>query len=630
MLDAMRRGAGSWLAKILLGILGISFALWGIPEVFRAATHDSLASIGSTTISTEEFQQAYQEEMQAISNQLGRRLTPEQARMFGLETRVLSRLVGTAAIGEHAHDLGLSISDKAIADEIRAEPSFAGADGKFSKPAFDGFLRQIGMSEGRFLALRRGEEMRDQITQTLLANVTTPRSTLEILNRFRGETRSLEFFTLNPDTAVKVDTPDEGKLRAFYEQNKARFVIPEMRKIALLTLTPDEVKKTVAVGDEEVQAAYEHSKASFNTPEKRKVTQLAFADKAAADKAYAELSKAANFDEAAAKLGFKASDVDLGLVAKTDLIDNAVADAAFALKKGEMSKPVSGRYSTVILRVTDIQPGKERTFNDVKAELVDKLATERANHDIQELRDKVDDERNAGKTLKDIAAEVKGVFREVAAIDRNGNGPDGKPAIDGQDAAKIGAQAAGGIGGEAIELSNGGFAWLDVLGTTPQVQRSFEDVKADVEKAVLADERTKAVAALGQKLVDRIKAGESMEALAKETGSKLDKTASPITRMTVPTGLGQNAVQQAFALPKGGAVASVTPDGKSRTIVRVTDIVAAAELTKEQADRMQSDLVQQVSGDVLAEYVGGLQDRYKLSVNEAAVRQAIGDTATAR
>ena len=626
MLDALRRGAVNWLAKILLGLLVIAFAIWGVADVFRGYGTGTVARVGSIEISTDEYRQAYQSELDSISRRFGRRLTAEQAKLLGIEQRALSRLMGAAAIDNHTRELHLSLSEQGIADIIRDDPAFHGPNGQFSRTAFQAYLRQNGYSEGRYLYDRRKEEVRDQLTDTLLGGLAPPQLVLDLLHRYREETRVIAHFTPDYDKLVKVAEPDETKLREHFEQNKRQYVTPELRKINVLLLTRDAVKARTAVADDEVKAAYEAEKEKYNIPEKRRVQQLAFPDKAAAEKAYAELAKAKNFKEAVAKLGFKESDIDLGLIARKDMIDAKTAEAAFALKKDELSKPVEGQFALVLLRVGEIVPGKQKTFEEVGSEIKDRLAEERAAQEIQTLHEKVENERSAGKPLKEVGEQFKLLFREVAEIDRTGKGPDGKPVNDLPQAAKV-AQAAfagaQGLEAEATELDDGGYAWIDVLGVTPEKQKPFEDVTAEVKTAFIEAERRKEVAALAAKYTERLTGGEALEALAKEAGSKVEKT-NPVTRSTSPQGLTQNAVQQAFTLPKGAATSAVTADNKGRTILRVVDIIPAPAPTAEQTERLKTELTRQMQTDILAEYVGGLQARYGVSINEAALKQTLG------
>jgi peptidyl-prolyl cis-trans isomerase D len=627
MLDALRRGATGWIAKILLLVpLVIAFAVWGIGDVVRQTGGATVARIGKADITADEFQRTYQSELSQMSQQFGRRLTPEQARMIGLESRVLSRLIGTSALDQKARELGLSISEAAVANEVRNDPMFFSLDGKFSKPTFDAFLRQNGLSEQGYLNARRSEDIREQLTDSILAGTVVPQTMIDTLHKYREETRVIEFVTLEPAKIIKVTDPDDAKLKEYFEANKRRFVIPESKKIAALLLLKSDVIKRVTVPDDEIKSTYEAEKEKFNTPEKRRIQQITFPNKAAADAAFATLSKAKDFPADAAKLGFKETDFDLGLLNKRDMIDAKIADAAFALKKDELSKAVEGQFSVVLLRATEIVAGKQRTFDEVKGELKDRLAADRAKTEIQSIHDKIDDERSAGKTLKDTAAKFNLTLKEVAAIDRQGNGPDGKPVPDLVEGARLALAAFGGNAGneaDAIELGDAGYAWLDSLGTTPEKQKAFEDVQAEVKTGWLDTEKLKELGSQTAKFIDRATKGETLTALSKDTGGKVEKT-NAITRSTSPQGLSQTAVAQAFALPKNGVLSSSTADNTSRTLMRVLDIIPAPAATPEQIEKIKSELKRQMQSDTLNAYVAGLQTQLGVNVNDAAVRQSLG------
>lgn len=626
MLDTLRRGAGNWFAKGMLALLIVAFAVWGIGDSIRSSGSNTLATIGSTVITPDEFRQAYQDEMAAISQRLGRRLTTEQARMFGLEQRTLSRLIGSAAIANHAQDLGLSVSDAGLAQIIRQDPGFQGPDGKFDQRGFESYLRQMGMSEQRFVFERRKEEVRDQITDSLLVNATPPKTLIDLVHAYREETRTIETITPDYDKLLKIPEPDEAKLKAYYEQHKAEFMTPELRKVNVLALSREALKARQTVSDADVQAYYDAQKDKYNIAEKRRIQQISFPDKAAAEKAYAELSKAKNFNEAAAKLGFKESDYDLGVLAKKDMIDPKVADVAFSLKKDELSKPVEGQFTVVLLRASEITPGKQRTLAEVKGEIVDALQAERANEELRGLHDKVEDLRGAGKLLKEIATELNVPFNEGVETERSGKALEGKPGITAADAPRIaqGAFAATvGVENEALDLSDG-YAWFDLVAVTPSKQKPFEDVKAEVTAKVKEEDRRREIASYAAKLADRVNAGESMEAIAKTVGAKVEKSTA-FNRSTSPHGVPQAAVQQAFATAKGRATSALTADGNKRLILKVVDVTPAPPATTEQTARIKDDLMRQMQSDMLAEYVGALQTRYGLKINETAVRRALGE-----
>ena len=626
MLEALRRGVKGIFIKILLGLLIIAFAVWGVADVFQSRGQGPLAKIGKTEISTDAFQTALQVEISNLSRQFGRRLTVDQARALGIDQRVISRLVGTAAIDNHARDLGLYLSDATIADAIRNDPGFQGVGGTFNRDSFVEILLQNGLTEQRYFAERRADEIRQQITGTLTAGNVPPAVMIDTLHRYRGETRTIALLTLDPEVSGKVADPDETKMKAYYEQNKRQFVAPEYRKVPLILLTDAEVRKRIEVSDADMKALYEQEKDSFATPERRKVQQLSFPDRAAADKALATLKAATSFDEGLKALGLKDSDIELGALTKRDMIDPKIADAAFRLEKDQLSEVVQGTFANVILRVTEVTPGKQSTFEEVKDRLRDRIAGERAGRALQDRHDRGDDARAGGGSLKEIAERLNVPFMEIDATDKQGLKPDGKPALDNPDAAKIFASAfigGGGLDREAVELESGGYAWVDVAGVTAERQKPFEEVQDAVKVAWIEAERRTALNTAAQAIVDRVNKGTSLEDIAKELNLEV-KLAQPVTRSEQAEGLARPAVQRAFSLARGTAAAVESPDGKSRTIIAVRAVVDPPPPTTEQRDALRKDLERQLQSDAIGAYVNALQTRLGFTINEAVYRRAMG------
>ena len=627
MLDQMRRGVTNIFTKMLLALLIVAFAVWGIGDVIRRSGQTALATVGSTEITQDEFRQAYQDEVQSVARRLGRRLTSEQAKILGLETRALSRLIGFAAVDIQARELGVTVSEGIVVNIIRADPAFQGPTGQFSHTQFRQALGQYGyQSEGQYIKARQRDIMREQLTETLATGVVPPSSLLNLLHRFREETRVVEYFAPDYDRHIKIADPDEATLQAFFDQNKRQFLALESRTANLLLLARDDILSRITVTDEEVKAAYEAAKETYNVPEKRRVQQLTFSDKAAAEKAYATLSKASNFEEAAAKLGYPAADIDLGLLTRQGMIDPKIAEAAFALKKNELSRPVEGQFSIALLRVPEIQAGGQRPFDEVKAAIRDGIANERVGQKIHELHDAAENERAKGRPLKEIAEQLKLPFREITGMDRLGKGSDGKAAIPHADSGRIAEaifEASPGVETEAVELSDGGYAWFDLVSITPERQKAFDEVKSEVRMNYLEAERRKEIASFAAKQAERIKGGETVAKLAKELGGSVVRT-PPFKRAHSPAGLPSAAVQQAFGLPKGSAASVATPDGKSRLIFKVAEINPAPPPTPEQTQTLKADVAKQIRVDLLEQYVAGLRTRYGYTVNEALLKQALG------
>lgn len=626
MLDALRRSATGWVAKIFLGLLIISFAVWGVADVFRGYNEGALARVGDREITTDEFQRALQLELDLMARQIGRRPTLEQARAFGLDARVLSRLIGSAAVDQHASELGLGISDAAVAEAIRNDPSFRNPDGSFNRVALENVTRELGLSEYGLLVLRKKEEVRDQITGAITAGVYVPDTLIDALHAYRNEARTVEHFTIDPKVAVTLPEPDPAKLEETYEANKQRFMTPEYRKIAYLGLTTEEVKKRVSVTDEELRASYEHEKARYEVPERRRVLQIAFKNKADAEQAAAAIAQGRTFEEVAKEAGVSEADYTLGLLSKADMIDPAVADAAFNLQSGAVSGVVEGRFAPVLVKVTEIQPGKQKTLDEVKDQVRDRLAEGKAVPELNRLHEEIEDRRAAGKPLKDIAAELKLPFVEIEATDRSGKAPDGKTAIEGPDAQRVlnaAFQGQVGFEGDSVELADGGYGWVDVTSVTEARQRSFEEAKADVAALWREQETKRILSELGTKLAERAGQGESMEALAREVGGKVE-TARNIKRIGGAPGLPDSAVGQVFITPAGKAASAETRDGSSRVVFKVTEVTPAPPATPDEKTRLRSELDRQLQTDALAGYLTALQDRLGVSINQAAYLRVVG------
>ena len=627
MLDALRRGSTGWVAKILLAVLVLSFAVWGVADVFTGFGRGSLAKVGEQEIRVEDFQRQLQNELQIISRQSGRRLSMEEARAAGLDNRVLAQLMAWAAVEQHATNLDLALSNETLVEELKVDPAFKGPDDKFSRLTFENVLNQMGLSERGFLNLRRRDEVREQLTAALVNSVAVPDTMINLVNAWREEKRVAEYFTIDQDKAVTVPEPDDAKLKSTYEANKGEFTSPEFRKLAVLALSIDTLKDKMDVSDAEIAASYEDSKNTYNTPERRRVQQIAFKDKSAAQEAKVALKDGKAFGEVAKEAGAKDADIDLGLITKGQLIDPKIADAAFSLEKDQVSDVVEGRFATVLLRVSAIEPAVTRTLADVKDQVRDKLAAQKAQNELQGLLDRVEDNRAAGKPLKETAEEMNIDYLEIPATDRYNKTPDDKLAIalpDAQSVIKTAFDSEVGLENEGIELRDGGYAWVDVLGVTGKTQKPFDEVKDEVKKLTIKQERDRLVSELATKLVERADAGESMEALVKEAAAPKLDTSPPFTRTTEPHGMSKDAVSKAFTLAKGKAGSAPTTDGKSRTVFKVTEITPAPEPTKEQREKISSELKNQLRDEALSAYVIALQDRLGASINQDEYKRAVG------
>ena len=464
---------------VVMGVLIVSFGIWGIADIFRGFGQSTLATVGHTEISTEQFRQLYTDRLQQIGRQFGRPMTMDQARAFGLDRQVLQQTIAEAALDEEARRLGLAQSEEETKRKIFSDPNFKGANGSFDPARFAAAIRQFGYSEARYVADQRKVTLRRQIAGTISAGLSPPKVMIEALSHFQNEQRSIEYVKLNAAQAGTIDPPSPETLAGYFDEHKVQFRAPEYRKIAFVAITPEEIGKWSEVSDEDAKKLYEKRRETIGTPEKREVQQVVFPNMEEAMAARTRLGSGTSFDELAKERGLKASDVDLGMVSKSEIIDPAIANAAFSLPSGEISQPVQGRFGVAVVKISKIVPGVDVSYDSVSQGLKKEIATERARKQVSDLRDKMEDERGGGASVIEAAKKLGLAAVTIDAVDRSGRLPNGQLAtnvLPGLDVVTQAFNSDVGVDNDPISY-HGGYVWFDVLGITPSRERRLDEVK---------------------------------------------------------------------------------------------------------------------------------------------------------
>ena len=619
------------MAKFFLGILILSFAVWGIADVFRGWGQGAVATVGEAEISTSEFDRALRTELDTLSQEAQRRITIEDARQQGYDRLILSKLIGQAALRAHGDELGLGLSDADVVARLTADPDFAGPDGKFSRQGFSGLLSRMGVSEARFLEMRRDDDLRRHFSSAILSATVMPPALITIANAYENETRTIDFFRIDAAKVASVPDPDDTKLQAHYEANTAQFMTPEYRSYTAIVATVDALKAEVEISDDELKTTYEAQKDRYDTPERRRIQQIPFKDKAAASAAREAIEKGEkNFMEVAKEQGATESDVNLGMLAKSQLIDPNIAEAVFKLERDALSDVIDGRFSTVLVRVIEIEPGRVSSFEDSKTKVRDELALTRANLLLQERADLVEEARNAGKTPKEIAESLKLTFHDIPASDEDNKTPDGTTALDvptPERVTRMVFRTEPGTETEPVEIGSDGYAWIDVRSADEPKQKPFEAVKAEVKTSFIDQERARLVKEAADKFVERVTSGEDFAKIAEDAGGTPD-TLEDIKRNMSPPGLTQDAVRVAFTLPLNGAASALTVDRGTRTVMKTVKITPAPEPTPSDKEKLVSNLQQDLQNDMLIAYVTALQDKMGVTINDDEVRRVTGADVT--
>ncbi|TPQ50848.1 peptidylprolyl isomerase [Prosthecomicrobium hirschii] len=628
MLDSMRRGASTWIAKLLLALLIVSFGIfWGVSDVFRGFGGNTVASVGSQKVTTTAFDQAYRRELDTIGRRRGKPMTRDEANRAGLPALLISQMVTDAAILDAARRLGVGVSDIELVRQIQADPTFQ-AGGQFSRGRFSQILQSNGWSEDQYIALARDSAIRSQLIEAVAGPMPAPKMLLEAANAYRNEERVVSYLQLTPAIVGDIADPAPDVLKSYFEERKVQFRAPEYRKVVALAIDPETIARPGDVTDDDAKAAYQRNLSRFGDPEKRRVQQIAFDKPEEAEAAAALLKSGKSFDDLLAERAIKAEDADLGLLSKAGFLDPAVGDAAFGLAKdGDVTGVVKGRFRTVMLRLMEIKPAGQKPFEEVKTQLKSELARERAVNEIMSRHDQIEDARAGGAHLDEVAKrfDLKSVSVE---FDRTGRAPDGSSPTGLPEAAKLipaAFESDVGVENDTIPHGANGFVWFEVTAITPARDRPLEEVTAEATARWKADQLRARLAAKAVELTARIEKGEPIEEVAKSAGLEV-KTSPALKRGEPAEGLGAGVVSAAFSGPEGTATTALGEDG-SRFVIRVKEVNEAVFFGDTDTSRaLDKQIATDIQNTLQEQYVRQLRNDVGFSVNQQVLSRLVGNS----
>jgi peptidyl-prolyl cis-trans isomerase D len=610
----------------VMGVLIVSFGVWGIADIFRGFGQSTLAKIGRTEISAELFRQIYNDKLQQLGRQFGRPLTMDQARAFGLDRQVLQQTIAEAALDEEARRMGLGQSDAEVMRTIYNDPNFKGLSGTFEPARFQSTIRQFGYTEQRYLAEQRRVGLRRQIAGTISAGLEPPKVLIDALTRFQNEQRSVEYIKLDTAQAGQIDPPSPETLAAYFDDHKTQFRAPEYRKFSFVVINPEEIGKWTDVSDEDAKKVFEQRRDKLGTPERREVSQMVFPNAEEALAARGRITSGLSFDDLAKERNLNVSDVDLGMIAKSAIIDPAVAEAAFSLPSGEVSQPVQGQFGVALVKIGKIEPGVTPTYESFAAQLKKEIATERARAKVAELHNKMEDERGGGASVVEAAQKLGLAAVTIDAVDRSGRMPNGQLVTNiprGLDVVSQAYNSDVGVDNDPIQFG-GGYVWYDVLGITPSRERALDEVKDQVEARWRDDQISTKLRAKATEMVEKLEHGGTLAEEAAAVGSKVE-TAAGFRRDASLPGVPASVVTAAFRTAKDGVGQTPGAGGSEWIVFRVTDItVPPVDAASDDVKKLKETLVRGLTDEQLAQYVTKLESEIGTTINQAAFAQVTG------
>ena len=586
---------------ILLGFLFVGLIGFGTGNL--SGNVKTIGKIGDTDITVNQYVRALQSELRNTSQQFGQQLTLQQLQAFGIQQRVLSRLVTDKLLENEATKLSLSVDDNSVRDNIISLNAFKGPDGAFNQDAYNYALENAGYTSAEFEEEIRAETARNILSQSILSGNTINKIQAELLAAFLLEARSFNIQVLTADSVDFIaQNPTDLELQEFLDKNTEQYTVPESKMISYAILEPEMLADSVPIDNGILQNIYEEKKSEYNKPEERTIDRLSFLS---ADEASSAISKIKNndtdFDELSLERGLTEDDVAYGTFSKEKLAD--ASEEIFSAKIGEIVGPVETDLGPVIFRVREIVAAESTSFDDAKNSLAKEYALSEAKKLVDE---KIEESQNllaAGGTLEDLVSEVGFKIEKILF-----NEETDMPVLKDQTFARSAQNTEIGEFPEIKELSNGGLFALRVDDVVAARTKNIEEVRSELEGAI---EKQKIQIKLDQTANDLLKNNQYKGKIL----SFNDKT-----RDTTLPDMPENVITEIFNLEIGkGSV--VSGDQKSY-ILRLKN-VSEADLSTDNAKLLISQIKNQInnslSADLFESFANMARINSKLDINEQAL-----------
>jgi peptidyl-prolyl cis-trans isomerase D len=640
MLDAIRTASSKWLGRLVLtvimGFLIVSFAIWGIGDMFRGSVSRTVATVGSETIGSEEFRNNFNRELQRVQQQTRRPVTTEQARAFGLDRTLLNQMIDEAALSQRAKALGLAVDDATVLRTITEAPDFKTA-GVFDRQRLGDAIRQAGMTEQEFFRKQGELVTRLQLYGGLVGGMPGSTSLSRAIHQYREEQRNFDVVVVPADKVPAPAEPSEADLKAFFDERKAEFRTVETRKVTVIKTSPADFAGELTVTDADLKAYYDRELAAgrFGSPEKRQAQRVLFDTEADANAAAEKLAGGMTFEALLAEKKLAEKDVDLGLKTANEIADPAVRAAIFATDVGKVSAPVKDPFGFVLLRVTKIEPAQVQAFETVKDRIAAAAREDKLRRDptisgkLATIYRAIEDQRIAGKSLAE-AAKAAGVTETVIpALDRQGsNGAGGRVDVPGGTETVNSIFASDiGLDNEPLQQRDTGYIWYEVNGVEPARDKTFEEVKDDVKARFLADRRDKALAEFVTTQIQKIESGTSFAIVASQLLLPIQRVTA-VKRNGQDSTLGQAGVERGFSGPIGKAVSAVAPNGGRLIIMPIETSLLPYDPAVDEKSGFLKQIGTGIGTDIMAQYTAAIRKDLGVSINQSQVDQALGQSAT--
>ena len=405
----MKSKINKFFAWIIVLLLVLGLAGFGLQDVLSRWGTSKLATVGEVEISTEEFGQSFIREINYISQNIGKNLTIEEAKSFGLHLQVVERLINRSLLDQLLIDLKISVGDVLLLKNLKTNPNFKNAEGNFDRKKYNDYLSKINLSENEFEKILRNDLSRGLFTQILDPNFNHNQNIVKTIAGYIGEEREVKLYKLNYDTNTSLQDFNKDEVRKFYENNKNNYSSKSIRKYSVLNINQSQFLNEIEITEEEIQNIYEERKQNFTQPEFRELSRIIFQTSDLANEALNKiLSNEKTFEQIGKDLNLNRKEINFGTYSKIDL-DDELSDFIFdtKIKKNSIVGPINGELGFELYKVNKIIPEFVLGEEKAKSQIINEIQLENSLNKLSEMIPEVEDMIASGETLEEIARKYQ-------------------------------------------------------------------------------------------------------------------------------------------------------------------------------------------------------------------------------
>ncbi|RZF83965.1 peptidylprolyl isomerase [Pseudoalteromonas sp. CO325X] len=534
MLEKIREGSQGLAAKIILGLVILSFALAGIGGYLGQSTEQSVAEVNGVKITQREFARAYENERARLEQQFGEyfaQLANDPSYMAQVRQSVTDRLVQQELQTQLAAEMGLRVSDEQVKQTILELPAFQ-FGGQFSNDRYLQVIRQMGYQADGFREYLREEMTRSQLVSALAGTDFTLSNELSQAVGLQQQQRAIDYVVLDNNAyKAQVEVSDE-EVQEYYDLNQAQFLSPEQVKVSYVELSADDLELAEPITDEQINDYYQQNKAYYSEPEKRRVAHILVeygddqdsAEQKAND-LLTQLNNGADFAELASE---ESDDIvsaemggDLDWIER-DMLDPDFEKAAFALQNvGELSQVVESEFGYHIIKLTDLQPGETKPLAEVKEDIRTELAkVEKADLFYEQQTELAELSFEVADTLEDAASAVGAQVQTTPWLAR---GQLSAPLNEANVQAAIFSPELleDRVNSEVLDLGNEHVIVVRIADHKPAATKPLAEVSEQIKQTLIAEKATAKAKEQGEELFAQLQSGTSLNAIAQQAGVEM-------------------------------------------------------------------------------------------------------------